>query len=349
MNRYIYLSVLCGMLMACNETVEQSDDRKGEVLKENRQTVEVAVLRKAPFAMEIVSNGKVMSGRYVDLYWESDGTIADIRKSNGEAVGEGEVLASLDAFRLDNALSVSKASMEQARLSMLDFLIGQGYEVNDTAIPADVMELAMIKSGYRQAEINCQMAQYERRHSELKAPFRGVVANVESIEGNRADRSKPFCRVIDTESMMVEFSVIENELSAVTVGAKVYVEAYSNPGVKMSGVVESVNPVVEQNGMIRVRARLERGHRLFIGMNVRVTVETAVAEQMAVPKSALVLRTGRKVVFTVRGGRAYWNYVETAAENTESLVVTSGLSEGDSVIISGNVDLAHESDIIVKQ
>mgnify|MGYP003304468720 CR=1 FL=1 len=48
-------------------------------------------------------------------------------------------------------------------------------------------------------------------------------------------------------------------------------------------------------------------------------------------------------------GKALWNYVETAEENTHSIVVTSGLNEGDSVIVSGNIDLAHESDITIKR
>lgn len=349
MRRHISLLILTGVALACSETVEQEDDRTGEVLKENQHTVEVVELRKGVFATEIVSNGRIMSGRYVDIYWESDGTIEDITKRNGDMVRTGETLAALDAYRLENSLSASKASKEQTRLSMLDFLIGQGYEITDTAIPSDIMDLAMIKSGYRQAEINYEMSLYERQHSELKAPFDGVIANIESIEGNRADRTKPFCRVIDTESMMAEFSVIENELSAVFVGAKVHVEAYSNPGVKMVGVIESVNPVVEQNGMIRVRARIEKGHRLFVGMNVKVTVESSIKECLSVPKSALVLRTGRKVIFTSKNGKALWNYVETAEENTHSIVVTSGLNEGDSVIVSGNIDLAHESDITIKR
>lgn len=347
MNRVLSTLLLSVLISACSEKVEQPEDRTGEVLVEHRQTVETITLQKGAFATEIVSNGKVTSGRYVDIYWESDGEIEKINRRNGEKVGTGDILASLDAFRLDNTLQSAKANMEQSRLSMLDFLIGQGYEVNDTAIPSEVMDLAMIKSGYRQSEINYDMAMYEKQHSVLKSPFAGVVANIESYEGNKADRSKPFCRVIDTKSMMVEFTVIENELSALREGTKVFVEAYSNPGEKLLGRVESINPVVEQNGMIKVKARLESADNLFVGMNVKVIIESNIEQCLSVPKSALVLRTGRKVVFTAQNGIAQWNYVETAAENTHSIVIVSGLNEGDSVIVSGNTDLAHQSDITI--
>ena len=44
---------------------------------------------------------------------------------------------------------------------------------------------------------------------------------------------------------------------------------------------------------------------------------------------------------------AQWVYVETGMENSESYVVTDGLQEGDSVIYDGNVNLAHETPIVV--
>ena len=97
MRRHISLLILTGVALACSETVEQEDDRTGEVLKENQHTVEVVELRKGVFATEIVSNGRIMSGRYVDIYWESDGTIEDITKRNGDMVRTGETLAALDA------------------------------------------------------------------------------------------------------------------------------------------------------------------------------------------------------------------------------------------------------------
>jgi len=62
----------------------------------------------------------------------------------------------------------------------------------------------------------------------------------------------------------------------------------------------------------------------------------------------VVLRTGKQVVFTVKDGKAIWNYVQTGLENaTEYTITSETLKEGDQVIISGNVNLAHESPVIV--
>ncbi len=42
-----------------------------------------------------------------------------------------------------------------------------------------------------------------------------------------------------------------------------------------------------------------------------------------------------------------WNYVTTGLENMNEYVITEGLKEGQEVIVSGNLNLAHESPVKV--
>ena len=81
-------------------------------------------------------------------------------------------------------------------------------------------------------------------------------------------------------------------------------------------------------------------------MNGRESVHRSLGEQLVIPKSAVVLRSGKQVVFTVKKGKtAQWNYIHTAFENRDSYSVADGLVEGDTVIISGNINLAHEAPV----
>ena len=70
-------------------------------------------------------------------------------------------------------------------------------------------------------------------------------------------------------------------------------------------------------------------------------------EKLIVPKSAVVLRSGRQVVFTLEKGKALWNYVQTGLENMELYTIEDGLKEGDTVITTGNLNLAHETPVNV--
>jgi hypothetical protein len=83
---------------------------------------------------------------------------------------------------------------------------------------------------------------------------------------------------------------------------------------------------------------------------VRVLVEKDVPNQYVVPKSAVVLRDNFEVLFKIVNGKAYWNYVKVVYENSSSYAViphpdknTASLAPGDTIIVSGNLNLAHES------
>ena len=101
--------------------------------------------------------------------------------------------------------------------------------------------------------------------------------------------------------------------------------------------------------MVRVKAQVNGGEKLFDGMNVRISVKRSVPDQMVVPRTAIVLRAGKQVIFTVKDSIAMWNYVQTGLENLSEYTLVnweaSGLQEGMTVITTGNVNLAHETPV----
>lgn len=231
---------------------------------------------------------------------------------------------------------------------MQEVLIGQGYNVDDMAsVPLEVMRLARIRSGLDQSETSYDLAVKDIENAVLTAPIDGVVANIKDARHTMAKTSEPFCRVIDENSMSVEFPILESELALLQQGEAVEVTPYSSND-KYAGRVSEINPVVDETGHIAVKATLNGGARGVIdGMNVRIRSSHDLGRGLVVPKSAVVLRTGRQVVFTYEDGKAMWNYVTTGLENLDSYEITDGLKEGDIVIFSGNENLAHESPVLI--
>ena len=104
--------------------------------------------------------------------------------------------------------------------------------------------------------------------------------------------------------------------------------------------------------MVHVKARIEGTPKeLFDGMNVKVSVFRSVENAMVIPKTAVVLRSGKQVVFSLKNGEAYWNYVHTMLENLEYCTLAEDgdntLQEGDTIIVTGNLNLAHETPVKV--
>jgi hypothetical protein len=130
------------------------------------------------------------------------------------------------------------------------------------------------------------------------------------------------------------------------VGDKVRIQAYASPDVESEGSIVSINPNVDREGTVRVKAYIQPHPKMINGMNVRISVFRSLGKQLVVPKSAVVLRTNKQVVFTYKDGKASWHYVTTGFQNSTQCSVTSEtLREGDEIIYNGNEHLAHDSQV----
>ena len=233
--------------------------------------------------------GKVVAERYADLAFETALPIEQVLVKNGQHVRRGQVLATLDQFKLRNAIvqkerAVEQAQLqiEQAHLKMQDVIIAQGYDPDKAAqIPSNVMHNADMKSGYAlsksqlaTAKTQLEAARHDLQSGVLTAPFDGVVANVSVQAHQLAEAGKTVCRVIATGDMAVEFRVMEADLGKYKVGTSVNVIPLADKNVHYDASVSEINPVVDQQGAVTIRARLSKAADLFDGMNVEVILKS---------------------------------------------------------------------------
>lgn len=309
--------------------------------------VTVMELKPAIFSHEIVSNGRLCAKEKADVNFQSPGLISTIYVKNGQHVQKGQKIASLDAYKIENQLAKNQNDVASATLELKDVIIGQGYDPDHMdAVPAEVMRLARLRSGLEQAELALAATKRELDDATLTAPISGTIANLSAKPHNTSSTTESLCRIINEGSMDVEFTVLESELPMVNLGDKISVEPFSG-GENRSGRITEINPMVDDNGMVRVWASVEGGNGLIDGMNVRISIQRSQGEALVVPKGAVVLRSGRQVVFTLSDGKAMWNYVTTGLENLNEYTITDGLEPGMTVITSGNLNLAHESPVNV--
>lgn len=350
-DRLIIVAMISLLLASCMNEHKKQTQAAASTPEDNAQegNVSTVMLAVQPFSYDLVSNGKVSAGEYADLRFASAGAVIDrVMVKNGQRVSKGQTLATLDKFKLENAVATARNSLERSQLDLADALIGQGYAPEKMdEIPDEVVRLARLRSGVAQAEVQLREAERALDDATLRAPFDGTIANLTQKAGNLPDGAQPFCRVMSTAGMEVNFPVLESELPLVNPGDAVEVKPFTSDNT-YRGSISSINPVIDKNGMVQVCATVSGATGLYDGMNVRVSVKREVENALVVPKSAVVLRSnGRQVVFTHENGKAMWNYVTTGLENMNEYVITEGLKEGQEVIVSGNLNLAHESPVKV--
>ncbi|MCK5407612.1 MAG: efflux RND transporter periplasmic adaptor subunit, partial [Candidatus Krumholzibacteria bacterium] len=121
--------------------------------------------------------------------------------------------------------------------------------------------------------------------------------------------------------------------------------------------VDVISPQFDRDSrtcQVLLRLKNEDG-RLRPGMFVRAIIAGEIfAERLLVPKEAILTRDGRPLLFTIEDNRAKWLYVQLGQQNdalveVERVLQGGTLGEGDPVIVSDHLTLAHDAKVKIKK
>ncbi|MFO7575380.1 MAG: efflux RND transporter periplasmic adaptor subunit [Bacteroidales bacterium] len=337
------LILIC--VLATAACKEQKPDNLEEMARRSSRPeavlVETVLLEPGVFHHELVSNGKVYAREKVTVPFRTTGNIVELNVSNGQWVRAGDLIARIEDYTYQTALERARQRVQRAEIDMMDLML-RGVSESDTA-----RKTLRIRSGLDEAETALAEAEFNLNHTRIFAPISGRIANLEAKIHNHSSNYRNLCTIVNDETMEVEFPVIESEYRFVSKGMPVGIIPFSNDSLQITGTITEINPMVNETGMIQVRASFRNNGKLIEGMNVRILIRKPEQNRLVVPKEALVMRQGRDVIFIRQDSLAIWRYVDIEFENSTSLSITDGLSAGDLVIVKGNINLSHES--IVKE
>ena len=181
--------------------------------------------------------------------------------------------------------------------------------------------------------------------AEVTSPAEGIVGWVFLDQGAGVSppspspqMGTPIFRIVNMDQVKVVVSVIEKDLPRIKVGqtAEVKVDAY--PDRNFSGKVSLVSPVIDRpTRSASVEITLSNpGHLLKPGMYAQVSIITEkTREAILIPNYSILEKEGQKMVFVVRGQKAFSKSIETGDFGSDSIEVKQGLADGDTLIVSG--------------
>lgn len=339
------------LLAACTVKSGEPVSTGSEPLPAEPNRVQVTILQQGDFYREIVSNGKLSAIEKAGLYFKNSGTIDRINVRNGQYVEAGSELARLQNDEFIFNMRKAEIALEKATIDKLDALLGMGYKDLSADIKPDHLNIANIRSGYQQVKIQHEETAYQLRNVSLIAPFPGKVEGLTQKAWEKTDPGKPFCTLINDNRFTITFPLLETEVHEVQSGHTITVTPVA--GLKTAtGTITEINPRIDDNGLAWVKAEVLNPGGYMEGMNVKVSIKKAIPGQLVVPRQAVVLRQNREVLFRYTNGIAYWTYINVLDENESQYAVEAAegatLAPGDTVIISNNLNLAHEAGVEIE-
>jgi RND family efflux transporter MFP subunit len=333
---------------SCKEEKADSQDQpleafRGEVAA---TPVRIAKAEKRTFDYLINASGKIEAAEQVKIIAERLGYLIELTVKEGDVVEKGKILARLD--QTESLLNLEKANIElknavaNYRSEILSFesIMNSG----DADIIAQVQEQLKAKSGLFSAEIAVKEAQMDLDKTVIKSPISGRIADLKSKRGSLVKSGDEMLEVINTGALELKVKVLESDINLISLGQKAEILPVGG-GEGISGSVRSINPKVDENGLVQVSIQVNGAKGLLPGMNARAIIRAPQNNSIVVPKQALVYRSGRPVVFTIEKEESKWNYVEVGKDNGQEVEILSGIESGMTVITSNNLQLAHQAPV----
>lgn len=213
--------------------------------------------------------------------------------------------------------------------------VGSGYKLFYTTgrLPSSDLQSALLT--YEEARSALDNEKEKQDNLVVRAPIDGVITSVNVSEGARLEESTALVTMQSATLFKVVATVDELDIVNVQVGQDVQVEIDAYEGEMFKGRVERISGVGTVSGGVatyEVTVALEEDARLKDGMTASIEIVVADRQNvLLVPVEAISTSNGMKYVTTSSG---LSSTVTTGLSDDDYVEIISGVSEGDSVMIT---------------
>ena len=292
----------------------------------------------------VSASGSVQSGNTASADFATAGTIASISVKVGDAVTKGQVLATVDPTSANAQLTTANANLNAAKASLT--------RANSSGDDATIAQ-AQAQVTTAQAAVND--ASRAVTGTTLTAPMAGTVTAINGSVGaasgggsgggsgsgsaSSSSSSSGFIQLADLTVMQVSANFAEADATRLKVGQTTTVSWAALTGATATGKVATIAPTATTSNNVNSYAvilsldSVPTGVRIGQTVTAKVTVDQA-SNVLRLPNAA-VRSVGNRHQVTVETATnaTEVRFVEVGVEGDTFTEITSGVAEGDQVVI----------------
>ncbi|HWR07369.1 efflux RND transporter periplasmic adaptor subunit [Sporomusa sp.] len=286
----------------------------------------------------VAATGTIKPVNMVDISSKITAQIKEVKVKENEPVKAGQILVILEDTGLQAQVTQAKEKLDNSavkyqRTSKLNTIGGSSNEQLDNAS----MDYNIAKANY--AEIMSKL-----NDTVIVAPIDGIVIgeplSAGELVAQGVNNPTVILTVADMSTMQIEANVDQTDIGKISLAQQVVFTVDAYPGKEFTGTVTTISrkPVVSQNvTYYPVTINVNNAENLLNpGMVARVSVTISQSQGvLTLPLSAIRTdKTGKYVVVIGANGQTGNVPITTGNTGDDRVEITSGLNEGDKVVVS---------------
>jgi RND family efflux transporter MFP subunit len=308
--------------------------------------VSVAPVQRQDLNSYLVLNGIVEPERKIEILSRLAAYVKQIVKEEGAYVQENAILALLDDTEIKISFEQASIQLEQAKLSLEE--AEQNYNRNKELITRELIseqEFQTQEATYKQRKLDYQNSQESYKNLELQLNYTKIRALSEGfiterlIEvGDRVNANEQVYTIEDFKPLLIRVYVPTSDSIKLGVGMHADVMTEVLQGAVFKGDVKLINPRIDtQTGTVKVTVEvMDESLRLTPGMFVEVRIAIGAKENVVtIPRKAILYKQNKTYVFVMNRNQVSQREVLLGLNEEDLVEVTSGLDEGEVIVVVG--------------
>ena len=353
MKSQLFITIFAATLIfSCAKKEEQSTPPTGPI----PFPVQTIAKQDATIFQEYTAN--LEGQQNVEIRPKVNGFIQKIYVDEGQIVKKGQLLFKLETQTLNQDASAAKAMVQAAQVEVdrLKPLVDRNI-ISNVQLETAKARLAQAKSNYGSIAANIGFGT-------ITSPVNGVIGSLPYREGSlvSATSEMPLTTVSDTKIIRAYFSMNEKQLltfnktfkGATTVEklenvSEVTLLLVDGSEYDHKGKLVTINGLVDpQTGTTQFRAEFKNPESILRSGStgiLRLPIEQK--DVILVPQNAVFEMQGKQIIYVVgQGNKVKSTVIQTNGTSDLNFIVTSGLNEGDVVVVEGASKLKDDMEIV---
>jgi multidrug efflux system membrane fusion protein len=303
--------------------------------EETSLPVRTVVVQEKPVIFPVHTSGKLAAKTESRLSFKTGGIIRKIYVDEGQSVEEDQLLAALNLSEIKSRTRQAELALQKAQR---DFTRA-GNLYRDSVATLEQFQDA--RTALEVARTNASIAKFNLEYSEIRAPSQGKILKRVAEENEIVGAGHPVFLFASTESAwVVRVNLTDKDIVNVQLGDSASVAFDAYPGKKFaSRVSETGNAADPYTGTYEVELHMdELPETLVSGFITRVDIYPAgnMKKMIIIPVEALIDGQGMTgTCYVIRDGKPVKQTIAIHTLTDTGIVVSSGLEDGDEVIIEG--------------
>ena len=318
------------------------------------QTVSATKAETSDWQPKIDAVGTLRAVRGAELSLEVPGVVETISFQSGDEVKAGQVLLILRKEDEEARLQSLEATAQLAQITYdRDLKQLKAQAISQAIVDNDEANLRNAR-----AQVAVQKAILDKKT--LRAPFDGKLGLRQVDLGQFLAAGAMIATLQSMNPIYVDFLLPQQAVAQIAVGDKVRARIDAFPGQTFGGEITAINPKIETSSRnVQVRATLPNpDQKLMPGMFAAVELDTGAPQRLVtLPQTAVSYNPYGSLVYIVddkgKGAdgkpelTARQVFVTTGATRGDQVAILKGVSEGDTVVTSGQIKLRNGVPVVV--